>query len=99
MRSPCKYITRWTKILRRTVTYVTVHENISRKTAAGLLVLWLTVTLYADNRQSLLPTSELATPSTDSISDISDISTDTHGTPFPVFGELHFPETDAWQKD
>ena len=96
MRLQRKYITIWKRILRRAVTCLAEHEAIPRRAAAGLLALWLTVTLYSDKHSSSLIVSELTAPSTEILSDISTV---THTSPRPVFGEIHFHETDILQKE
>ena len=96
MRFKFRYSVKPTRIFRRALTYVTAQECIPRRVAAGLLALWLTVTLSAD--KSANPRS-LTEPPLNGVELIPDTSDNTNTVRFPVFGEIHFPETDAPLKE
>lgn len=96
MRFKFRHNVKPTRIFRRALAYITAHESIPRRVAAGLLVLWLTVTLSADKSGSLRAIPGL--PHTD-LENIPVTSADAPTARPPVFGEIHFPETDTSVKE
>ena len=96
MRFKFRYSVKPTRIFRRALAYVTAQECIPRRAAAGLLVLWLTVTLSADKSGSLRAVSGLPHPD---FENIAVTSADAPTARPPVFGEIHFPETDTHIKE